>query len=60
MRVLDAVRAGHEHSPAIVEAAYEKDVSDVFALAEATVVAHIEKLAAERKLSWDGDRARPR
>jgi len=58
--VLDAVRAGHERIPAIVEAAYEKDISDVFALAEATVRAHIEKLAAERKLSWDGDRARPR
>ena len=59
-RVLDAVRAGHEHTPAIVETAYEKDVSDVFALAEATVVAHIEKLAVEGKLSWDGDRVRPR
>ena len=57
--VLDAVRAGHERTPAIVEAAYEKDVSDVFALAEATVRAHIEKLAVEGTVSWDGDRARP-
>jgi len=58
-RVLDAVRAGHERTPAIVEAAYEKDVSEVFALAESTVLAHIEKLAVEGKLSWNGDRARP-
>jgi len=57
-RVLDAVATGHERPAAIVEAAYEKDVSDVFALAEATVVAHLAKLAHEAKILWDGRRAR--
>lgn len=57
--VLNAVRAGHEQPAEIVEAAYEKDLSGVFALARATVVAHLEKLAREQKLSWDGQRARP-
>jgi ribonuclease/clavin/mitogillin len=59
-RVLDAVRTGHERPGAIVEAAYDKDVSDVFALAEATVVAHLRKLSHEGRISWDGSRARPR
>lgn len=59
-RVLDAVAAGHERPAAIVEAAYEKDVSGVFALAEATVVAHLVKLSHERTIAWDGQRARLR
>ncbi len=58
-RVLGAVRAGHERPADIVAAAYEKDVSEVFALAEATVVAHLEKLAVEQRVRWDGTRARP-
>jgi ribonuclease/clavin/mitogillin len=56
--VLDAVRAGHERPEALVEAAYDKDISDVLALAEATVVAHLSKLAHEGKILWDGERAR--
>jgi Zn-dependent hydrolases, including glyoxylases len=59
-RVLDAVRAGNRRPDAIVDAAYEKDVSDVFALAEATVVAHLVKLAHEQRITWDGEQARPR
>lgn len=55
-RVLDAVRAGTGTPDNIVEAAYEKDVSDVYDLARATVVAHLEKLAAEGKIEYDGDR----
>lgn len=59
-RVLEAVRAGNRRPAAIVDAAYEKDVSEVFALAEATVVAHLVKLAHEQQIAWDGERARPR
>lgn len=59
-QVLDAVEAGHERPDAIVDAAYEKDVSDVLALAEATVVAHLVKLSHEQTILWDGQRARPR
>jgi ribonuclease/clavin/mitogillin len=58
-RVLEAVRSGYERPPDIVEAAYEKDVSDVFALAEATVRAHLDKLSFEGKVLWADDRARP-
>jgi len=42
-----------------VDAAYEKDVSDVRDLARATVRAHLEKLAVEGHVRWDGERARP-
>lgn len=41
----------------IVDAVYEKDVSDVYELATATVVAHLEKLAVEGDLRWDGETA---
>lgn len=58
-RVQDAVLAGHHRPDEIVEAAYEKDVSEVFALARRTVVAHLEKLAHEKRVRWDGDRALP-
>jgi glyoxylase-like metal-dependent hydrolase (beta-lactamase superfamily II) len=59
-RVEAAVAAGHATPEAIVEAAYDKDVSDVAALAQATVVAHLEKLAVENRVGWDGQRATPR
>jgi glyoxylase-like metal-dependent hydrolase (beta-lactamase superfamily II) len=58
-RVLAAVRGGAETAPEITDAAYEKDLSGVEDLARATVRAHVEKLRVERKLSWDGERARP-
>jgi len=54
-----AVRDGNRELDAIVEAAYEKDISAVYDLARATVLAHLEKLAVESKISFDGERARP-
>ncbi|MCU4750439.1 MBL fold metallo-hydrolase [Halobacteria archaeon AArc-curdl1] len=56
-RVLAAVDDGAASPEAIVDVAYEKDVSHVFDLARATVVAHLEKLAVEGALTWDGTRA---
>ncbi|MFP8889272.1 MBL fold metallo-hydrolase [Natrialbaceae archaeon A-CW2] len=56
-RVLVAVAGGASSPEAIVDVAYEKDVSHVFDLARATVVAHLEKLAVEGALTWDGTRA---
>lgn len=57
--VLAAVRDGIDRPPAIVEKIYEKDVMDVYDLALATVVAHLEKLDVEGTVEWDGDLARP-
>lgn len=56
-RVLGAVEAGASSVSAITDAAYQKDVSAVRALAEATVRAHLEKLAVERAVVWDGTHA---
>lgn len=58
-RVRTAVDEGHETPDALLEAAYEKDLSGVRDLARATVVAHLEKLAVEGQVRWDGRRARP-
>ena len=57
--VLGAVTAGATTPDDIVDAAYEKDVSAVRDLARATVVAHLEKLAVEGRVRWDGERASP-
>ena len=57
-RVLSAVRAGVETVPEITDAAYDRDLSGVRDLAAATVRAHLEKLAHEGRLRWDGERAR--
>jgi len=57
--VLAAVRDGNETPDAIVEAAYEKDLSGVRDLAQRAVIAHLEKLAVEESVEWDGERARP-
>lgn len=57
-RVRKAVLDGAHSPDEVVEAAYDKDVSAVFALARATVVAHLEKLAVEGDITWDGQRAR--
>ncbi|MFB6157200.1 MAG: MBL fold metallo-hydrolase [Haloferacaceae archaeon] len=57
-RVLDAVRAGAHTPGAVVDAAYDKDLSGVRDLARATVVAHLEKLAAEGRVRWDPDAGR--
>lgn len=56
-RVLGAVRSGAETVVEITDVAYEKDVSGVRQLAESTVEAHLEKLAVERRVEWDGERA---
>lgn len=58
-RVLAAVQAGASDPDAIVDAAYDKDVSAVRDLARATVLAHLEKLAVEGRVAWDGQRATP-
>lgn len=58
-RVLEAVTAGAETVDDVLESAYEKDLSGVRDLARATVVAHLEKLAVEDRLAWDGERATP-
>ena len=54
-----AVRDGNHQLDDIVEAAYDKDISAVYDLALATVLAHVEKLAVESKITFDGERARP-
>lgn len=58
-RIEVAVANGAETPAAIVSAAYEKDLSGVRDLAERTVRAHLEKLAVEGTVFWDGQRARP-
>ena len=58
-RVLEAVEAGCDTPATIVDTIYEKDVSDVYNLALATVVAHLEKLDVEGHVRWDGQHARP-
>ena len=57
-RVLQAVRDGAGTVPEITDAAYEKDLTGVRELAEATVRAHVEKLRVEGHLSWEDGRAR--
>jgi glyoxylase-like metal-dependent hydrolase (beta-lactamase superfamily II) len=48
--VLAAVEGGAGDVDAVVDAAYEKDLTGVADLARATVVAHLEKLAAEGRI----------
>jgi len=57
-RVLGAVVDGAETITEITDAAYEKDLSGVRDLAEATVRAHVEKLRVEGRISWADGRAR--
>jgi ribonuclease/clavin/mitogillin len=57
-RVLAAVRDGARTVGEVTDAAYEKDLSGVRDLAEATVIAHLEKLSVEDHLTWDGAEAR--
>jgi ribonuclease/clavin/mitogillin len=56
-RVREAAKAGFETVPAITDRAYDKDITGVRDLAEATVAAHLEKLAVEGAVRWDGERA---
>ncbi|WP_435063166.1 MBL fold metallo-hydrolase [Halobaculum sp. EA56] len=52
-RVLAAVEAGASTPEEVLDAAYEKDIAGVRDLARATVVAHLEKLARERRIRWE-------
>lgn len=52
-RVLEAIERGASHPTAILEAAYDKDLTGVRDLARKTVVAHVEKLEAEGTVEWD-------
>jgi len=58
-RVRGAVNDGADTLDGILDAAYEKDLTGVRDLARATVLAHLEKLAVEGTVSWDGARAAP-
>jgi hypothetical protein len=58
-RVETAVGDGAGTLTTITDAAYEKDLGGVRDLAEATVAAHLEKLAVEGRVRWDGQRATP-
>lgn len=58
-RVLAAVEDGARTVEAVVDAAYDKDLSGVRDLASRTVEAHLEKLAVEGRVVWDGDEVRP-
>lgn len=57
--VLEAVRDGADTVPAVTDVAYEKDVSDVRDLAEATVHAHLQKLVHEGRVRWERGRIHP-
>ncbi|WP_324663180.1 MBL fold metallo-hydrolase [Haloarcula sediminis] len=59
-RVREAVESGAKTPGEILDRAYEKDLTGVRDLARATVVAHLEKLAVESAVQWDGKRAGPR
>ena len=58
-RVLRAVESGAETLAELLDRAYEKDLGGVRDLARATVAAHLEKLAVEGRVRWDGERASP-
>lgn len=59
-RVLEAVRSGAETPDEIVSIAYEgEDLSGVRRLARLAVEAHLEKLAVEGAVAWDGTVAGP-
>ncbi|QLC33769.1 MBL fold metallo-hydrolase [Halarchaeum sp. CBA1220] len=58
-RVLRAVEAGARTLDAVVDAAYDADLTGVREQATATASAHLEKLAVEGRVEWDGSRATP-
>lgn len=58
-KVLAAVRDGARTLDEVLDAAYDKDLSGVRDLARSTTAAHLDKLAVERKVEWDGERAWP-
>ena len=58
-RILAVVTDGAYTLDAVTDGAYDKDISAVRELAVATVEAHVEKLAVEGRIRWDGERVRP-
>ncbi|WP_336034805.1 MBL fold metallo-hydrolase [Halobacterium yunchengense] len=58
-RVLAAVDAGCGTVDAVVDHAYDRDLSGVRDLAGRAVRAHLEKLAVEGSVAWDGTHAEP-
>jgi glyoxylase-like metal-dependent hydrolase (beta-lactamase superfamily II) len=56
--VLAAIQDGATDIDAVLDTAYEKDLSGVRDLARATVVAHVEKLAVEGKVDWEPEHGR--
>ncbi|MFD1565735.1 MBL fold metallo-hydrolase [Haloarchaeobius amylolyticus] len=58
-RIREAATAGADTVAEILETAYDKDLTGVRDLARATAVAHLEKLAVEDRVPWDGRRASP-
>ena len=58
-RVLAAIEEGARTLDEVTDAAYEKDIAAVRAMAVATVEAHVEKLAVEGRVAWDGERVTP-
>jgi len=56
-RVLAAVESGASTVDAILDRAYEKDLSGVRDLAGQTVRAHLDKLLVEGRVAWDGAEA---
>ena len=58
-RVRGAIEDGADTLEDVLEAAYDKDLTGVRDLARRTVLAHLEKLAVEGTVSWDGERAPP-
>jgi ribonuclease/clavin/mitogillin len=58
-KILAAVRDDASALDEILDAAYDKDLSGVRGLARSTTAAHLDKLAVEGKIEWNGDQARP-
>ncbi|WP_254838736.1 MBL fold metallo-hydrolase [Natronomonas marina] len=58
-RVLAAVEAGNRTVEDLLDAAYDKDLTGVRDMAAGTVRGHLEKLAVEGRVRWDGAHADP-
>lgn len=54
-RIEAAVHGGADDLDAVLDAAYDKDLTGVRDLARATVLAHLEKLARAGRIDWDLD-----
>ncbi|MFC7166754.1 MBL fold metallo-hydrolase [Halospeciosus flavus] len=54
-----AVGEGARTVDEILDAVYEKDLGDFRRLAALTIEAHLDKLAVEGRVAWDGERADP-